>query len=571
MSNPRGPFGFVNKILTIFIYVYLGITIATSSTHPLVQQRLDKVLQLPGQNFNVSFAHYAGYITVNEDAGRALFYWFIEATKDPDSKPLVLWLNGGPGCSSIAYGEAEEIGPFHIKPDGKTLYLNPYSWNKVANLIFLDSPVGVGFSYSKNSSDVLNNKKKKKKTILVPPNVLSRYSLWFTQTTFALLQLPILYFLIPLLELVFSYSKNSSDVLNNGDKRTAEDSLAFLLKWFERFPQFKGRDFYITGESYAGHYVPQLSQAIVRYKIYGIDSVGNALTDDHHDHLGVFQFLWTTGLISDQTYRQLNLLCAFQPFLNVSEACYNILVVASTELGNIDQYSIFTPPCPANVSQSNRLKKRMNHMVGYIGMKYDPCTADHAVVYFNLPSVQKALHVDPARAPSPWSTCRYIALMVGYIGMKYDPCTADHAVVYFNLPSVQKALHVDPARAPSPWSTCSELVNTNWKDSPQTMLDVYHELIHSGLRIWMLSGDTDSVIPVTATRMSIDALKLATLRPWRAWYDDGQVGGWTQDYAGLTYVTVRGAGHEVPLHKPKLALALIKAFLSGNSTKLASA
>ena len=95
MTNPRGPFGFVNKILTIFIHVYLGITIATSSTHPLVQQQLDKVLQLPGQNFNVSFAHYAGYITVDEDSGRALFYWFIEATKDPDSKPLVLWLNGG--------------------------------------------------------------------------------------------------------------------------------------------------------------------------------------------------------------------------------------------------------------------------------------------------------------------------------------------------------------------------------------------------------------------------------------------------------------------------------------------
>ncbi|XP_030954932.1 serine carboxypeptidase-like 29 isoform X2 [Quercus lobata] len=427
MTHLRGPFGFVNKILTIFIYVYLGITIAASSTDPLAQQQLDKVLQLPGQNFNVSFAHYAGYITVNEDSGRALFYWFIEATKDPDSKPLVLWLNGGPGCSSIAYGEAEEIGPFHIKPDGKTLYLNSYSWNKVANLIFLDSPVGVGFSYS----------------------------------------------------------KNSSDVLNNGDKRTAEDSLAFLLKWFERFPQFKGRDFYIAGESYAGHYVPQLSQAIVRYntalkekaiKLKGY-MVGNALTDDHHDHL---------------------------------------------EIGNIDQYSIFTPPCPANVSQSNRLKKRMNHMVGHIDMKYDPCTEEHAVVYFNLPSVQKALHVDPAHAPSPWSTC-------------------------------------------------SELVNTNWKDSPRTMLDVYHELIHSGLRIWMFSGDTDAVLPVTATRMSIDALKLATLRPWRAWYDDGQVGGWTQDYAGLTYVTVRGAGHEVPLHKPKRALALIKAFLSGNSTKLASA
>ena len=49
-------------------------------------------------------------------------------------------------------------------------------------------------------------------------------------------------------------------------------------------------------------------------------------------------------------------------------------------------------------------------MVGHIGEKYDPCTEAHSVVYFNLPLVQKALHVDPAFAPSKWSTCRYIAL-----------------------------------------------------------------------------------------------------------------------------------------------------------------
>jgi len=463
MTKPRWPF--VNKILFFLVYVHLGIGFATCSTDPLVQQQLDKVLSLPGQSFNLSFAHYAGYINVNEDSGRALFYWFIEAAEDPDSKPLVLWLNGGPGCSSIAYGEAEEIGPFHIKADGKTLYLNPYSWNQVANIIFLDSPVGVGFSYS----------------------------------------------------------NTSSDLLNNGDKRTAEDSLAFLLKWFERFPQYKGRDFYITGESYAGHYVPQLSQAIVRYNSENEERtvnlrgymVGNALTDDFHDHLGVFRFMWSAGLISDQTYRLLNVLCDFQSFIHTSTSCDKILDIANEELGDIDPYSIFSPTCPANVSQSNRLWKRMN--------------------------------------------------MVGHISERYDPCTEAHSVVYFNLPEVQRALHVDLARAPSKWSTCSELVSNNWKDSPRTVLDVYHELIHSGLRVWMFSGDTDAMIPVTSTRYSIDALKLPTLRPWRAWYDDGQVGGWTQEYSGLTFVSVRGAGHEVPLHRPKLALALIKAFLSGTS------
>ncbi|RVW21140.1 Serine carboxypeptidase-like 29 [Vitis vinifera] len=68
---------------------------SSSSSDPLVQQELDKVLQLPGQTFNISFAHYAGYVTVNKYTGRALFYWLIEAAEDPSSKPLVLWLNGG--------------------------------------------------------------------------------------------------------------------------------------------------------------------------------------------------------------------------------------------------------------------------------------------------------------------------------------------------------------------------------------------------------------------------------------------------------------------------------------------
>ncbi|KAJ7955678.1 Carboxypeptidase [Quillaja saponaria] len=371
MANLR--WSLMVQILAIVVNLHLTIAIDSFSTDPFVQKQLDKILELPGLNFDIGFSQYSGYVTVNEDSGRALFYWFTEADEDPDSKPLVLWLNGGPGCSSIAYGEAEEIGPFHIKADGKTLYPNPYSWNRIANILFLDSPVGVGFSYS----------------------------------------------------------NNSSDILNNGDKRTAKDSLQFLLKWLERFPQYKGRDFYITGESYAGHYVPQLSQVIVKHNLATNGKgrkainlkgymVGNALTDDYHDHLGVFQFLWSAGLISDQTYKLLNLLCDFQPFVHSSSACDKILDIANNELGNIDPYSIFTPACPANVSQSSRPMKRM-HMVGHVSEKYDPCTEKHSTKYFNLLEVQKALHVDP-----------------------------DHA--------------------PVKWETCSEVVNENWKDSPTTVL-----------------------------------------------------------------------------------------------------
>lgn len=63
----------------------------------------------------------------------------------------------------------------------------------------------------------------------------------------------------------FSYSNTTEDYEMSGDARTAEDAYVFLVNWFERFPEYKTREFYITGESYAGHYVPQLAHTIHHY------------------------------------------------------------------------------------------------------------------------------------------------------------------------------------------------------------------------------------------------------------------------------------------------------------------
>lgn len=119
-------------------FLFLGTCHSLSTS----DQDRDRIKELPGQPTNVGFNQYSGYVTVNQQAGRALFYWLIEspASRRPDTRPLLLWLNGGPGCSSVAYGAAEEIGPFRINPDGKTLYLNPYSWNKCMPLVDDISP-----------------------------------------------------------------------------------------------------------------------------------------------------------------------------------------------------------------------------------------------------------------------------------------------------------------------------------------------------------------------------------------------------------------------------------------------
>ncbi|KAF7131557.1 hypothetical protein RHSIM_Rhsim09G0071300 [Rhododendron simsii] len=119
----------------------------------LREQELDRVVKLPGQP-PVSFQQYSGYVTVNESHGRALFYWFYEAMENPETKPVLLWLNGGPGCSSIGYGALEELGPFLSQKGKPELMFNNHTWNKAANLLFLESPVGVGFSYTNTSSDI---------------------------------------------------------------------------------------------------------------------------------------------------------------------------------------------------------------------------------------------------------------------------------------------------------------------------------------------------------------------------------------------------------------------------------
>ncbi|KAL7206561.1 hypothetical protein ACSBR2_019304 [Camellia fascicularis] len=82
----------------------------------------------------------------------------------------------------------------------------------------------------------------------------------------------------------------------------------------------------------------------------------------------------------------------------------------------------------------------------------------------------------------------------------------------------------------------------------------------------MDSGDVDAVVPVTSTRYSIDALKLKVVKPWHPWTDDGelQAAGHKVVYDGLTFTTVRGAGHQVPTFQPRKALALFKMFLAGN-------
>jgi cathepsin A (carboxypeptidase C) len=161
---------------------------------------------------------YSGYID-NEEDDKHLFYWFFESRNDPKHDPVVLWLNGGPGCSSLT-GLFMELGPSSITKDREVKF-NPYSWNANASVIFLDQPVNVGYSYS---------------------------------------------------------SASVSNTVAAG-----KDVYAFLTLFFKQFPEYAKQSFHISGESYAGHYIPVFASEILSHKKRNINLqsilIGNGLTD----------------------------------------------------------------------------------------------------------------------------------------------------------------------------------------------------------------------------------------------------------------------------------------------------
>lgn len=461
-----------NALMNLCIYLLL-IAVVNGDHNKfqddLTAQEADRVHNLPGQP-KANFAHYAGYITVNESHGRALFYWFFEAENQPSEKPLVLWLNGGPGCSSVGYGAAQELGPFQVRTNGTGLSLNKYSWNREANLLFLESPVGVGFSYTNTSSDLL-----------------------------AL-----------------------------DDQFTAEDSYEFLVRWFQRFPQYKTHDFYIGGESYAGHYVPQLAELVYdrsqnnsKYPPINFKGfiVGNPETDDFHDWEGIVDYAWTHAIISDQTYNLIKSICNFK-LLNWTDQCTNAVNLVFEEYNEIDIYNIYAPRCLKNSNSGVRTRGKLTDSQNKVSRR-----------------------------------------AMGFLYGGYDPCYEVYTNEYFNRPDVQEALHANVTKIPFKWAVCNNSVLATYIDKVFSVLPIYTKLIKGGLRLWVYSGDIDGRVPVTATKYSINALHLPIKQQWHPWFHDRQVAGWFIQYQGLTHLTFRGAGHLVPLNKRRQALLMIKSYL----------
>ncbi|KAF2671542.1 carboxypeptidase Y precursor [Microthyrium microscopicum] len=144
---------------------------------------------------------YTGWLDVGP---KHFFFWYHESESSPENDPLVLWLTGGPGGSSMI-GMMEEMGPCRINGYGNGTNYNEYAWNKNANVLFIDQPAGVGFSYLDKGEPIPSSS--------------------------------------------FSAGKDIHKFLQIFVSQT--------------FPQLRERPFHISGESYGGHYIPVFGTEIL--------------------------------------------------------------------------------------------------------------------------------------------------------------------------------------------------------------------------------------------------------------------------------------------------------------------
>uniref|UniRef100_A0A7S4KTW6 Carboxypeptidase n=1 Tax=Paramoeba aestuarina TaxID=180227 RepID=A0A7S4KTW6_9EUKA len=301
------------------------------------------------------FLSSTGYVQVSSE--RSNFYWLVESQSDtPDEDPLVFWYQGGPGCSGLA-GLFTEHGPFRVDAQGN-VELAQFTWNTNANIVYLEQPTGVGFSFS--------------------PDHPSKYT--------------------------------------SSDDQAAEDNFNFIEGFLKANPKFVGRKTWLAGESYGGVYIPTLTGQILdnpNSNIYNQltgTMLGNPVMSceslKEKDVL-VHIFFWHQ-LISYSSYQEWN--NDGCPQTPQSAHCSSLFIKIFREIGRVYQeigaFSFNgTQPSldPDDLYQDFILGNGTLEWTLTLETN-DPDLDDLAITYLNRQDVQTAIHAQPPPA-GEWEIC----------------------------------------------------------------------------------------------------------------------------------------------------------------------
>ncbi|CAI2368611.1 unnamed protein product [Moneuplotes crassus] len=419
------------------------------------------VKELPEMGKFDRFDMYSGYLEI-PNKQRKLHYVFAESQNDPATDPLVIWFNGGPGCSSML-GFIQEHGPYSMPDGDPNFYENPNSWNKEANMLYIESPAGVGYSY-----------------------------FWDRET-------------------------DSFD-----DLTSSEDNYAALEAFYEKFPEYLDHDLFISGESYAGIYVPYLAWQVIqnglKYNLKGI-IVGNGVTNYTHDD-GAFEGMsFWHNLYDLGIYDQIK--ANHCSFINIEgfedgkenkEECDKLQMKFYDLVSNINIYDVYRE-CfydegvdrlgTAKINGELKTYKR-----GMTAQEYTP---------FLFKNKKDSLNIIP-------------------------PCVYGSGPTDFlNRQDVRDALNVETDQ---PWELCVGEDRLEYEGFDKASYWIYPILKENKIRIMHFSGNADGAVPTQGTRAWINSLGWPKTHEYAPFYiEDKQVGGYVESREGLTFAIIIGIGH----------------------------
>ncbi|KAF1329200.1 Serine protease family s10, partial [Globisporangium splendens] len=418
----------------------------------------------------------AGYIPLKNKEADYYFHWFFESRNDPKTDPLVLWLTGGPGSSSLI-AMLTENGPCTVLPDLSTKF-NNYSWTNEANVIWLDQPTGVGFSYG-------------------PPE---------------------------------DKDYNETNV--------GENVFYFLQGFLKKFPEYEGRDFFVTGESYGGHYVPAAAHYIweqsklnksedetLKLNLKGL-SIGNGLT---------------------------NPLIQYKYNVDMADNSYNITLLDDDQK---EQMKLDSVECIELTAECQKSPKN-----GTICTDAQLCWQEKLIAPFQAANRNNY----DIRLP-----CDYA---------KNESCyDMTYVEKYLDSPKVRRYINVDFDRVTSWVESSSEVYKTFTTDGDWSM--GFHtyvaDMLDDGIRVLIYAGDADYMCNWQGNRawtLDLDwkgkaGYNAAVERPFVT-HDPLVVdapavdAGVLRSFENFAFLRVYNAGHMVPMDQPAVSLEMVNKFFKG--------
>lgn len=408
-------------------------------------------------NLDYEYDSYAGYITVDERYGSNMFFWYFPAQNgQADTAPILLWLQGGPGSASM-FGLFNENGPFFVSTDNfPNLVPNNYTWTQQFSIVYIDNPVGAGWSYTESN---------------------------------------------------LGYVVNEDQV--------ADNLYSAMTQFFQLFPNLADNDFYVTGESYAGKYVPSLA-----YKIYNmnqnssnqyINMVGLAIGDGMMDPLtqtqGYADLMYQLGLMDEQEVTQ----------------------------GHVYEQTIENQILKLEYTQA------FFTFDEYLNADFYPYDS----FYFNATGLSSYFNfLTPTYHSNPY-------------------------VEFLNLETTRNSIHTGNYPYNDYNSTVEEFLIPDWMKSIRyklpPLLENYKVLIYNGQNDIILGGPVcENFLRGLVWSGQNDYLSASKLI-WKVESTDQQVAGYVRQADNFTQIIVRNAGHILPADQPRAALDMITRFITNQA------